>query len=572
MLVALGVAWVLITGLVARSDAVAIRNKLHQVQALVAAGDVQGAEEVAADIPALAARAHRLTTGPAWFLGSKVPYVGRPLEIARGTTVATNEVGHDGLGILLKVILNLNPATLRTNGHTINVAPLSAAAPKLKTVAAIVDKAVTGLERLPSSSWFAPINTLHSNIESTMKSVDGYVDAASRASDVLPAMLGADGPKRYFIGLQNEAEMRGVGGLPGAFAILVADHGTLTFTHFESDTVLLPAKTNQMIDTGLDFGADYDQAYGSSSPTSLYVNSNVSPNFPYAAKIWAAMWEKTTGQHVDGAIAVDPGVLANLLAATGPVKTSLGGVLTGNTVVSLVEQKEYAIFNNNTERKNFLVAVLKSVATTAVSGRPSAESLVRALSNSAEAHRVLVWSSDQSVEKVIEQTNYSGVIPTGSSRPFVGLVMNNSAAGKLDYYLKRSVSYQSTGCGSTRDVEVTIQLENDAPASGLPSYVTERLDSDRPANVKPGDNRALVDYYATDGAQLASVEVNGAVSAANVLEELGHPVYRIDMEMPRGTISTITLHLLEPGSKATPQIWYQPGVTPLAVTVNTQSC
>jgi hypothetical protein len=564
--------WIVITGLVARGDAVAIRNRLHQVQALVASGDAQGAEEVAADIPALAARAHRLTTGPAWFLGSEIPYLGRPLEIARGTTEATNAVGHDGLGILLKLIPNLDPATLRTNGHTINLSPLSADAPKLQTVAAIVDKAVARLDRVPSSSWFAPVNTLHANVEATLTSVDGYVDAAARASDVLPAMLGADGPKRYFIGLQNEAEMRGTGGLPGAFAILVADHGKLTFTHFESDTVLLPAKTHQLIDTGLDFGANYDQAYASSSPTSLYVNSNVSPNFPYAAQIWAAMWEKQTGQHIDGAIAVDPGVLANLLAATGPVTTSMGAVLTGNTVVSLVEQEEYAIFNNNTERKNFLVAVLKSVANAAISGRPAASSLVQALSNSAKAHRVLVWSSDQSVEKLIEETNYSGVIPTGSSRPFVGLVMNNSAAGKLDYYLKRSVAYQSTGCGSTRDVEVTISLENDAPASGLPSYVTERLDSDRPANVRPGDNRALVDYYATDGAQLASVEVNGVVSAANVLEELGHPVYRIDLEMPRGTISTITLHLIEPGSKAAPQIWYQPGVTPLNATVNTQSC
>ncbi|MCW2496260.1 DUF4012 domain-containing protein [Jatrophihabitans sp.] len=568
----MGILWIVVTGIVARNDAIAIRTRLHDVQVLVAAGDVQGAEQVAADIPALAKRAHRLTTGPAWFLGSEIPYFGTPLEIARGTTAATDELGSQGVSVLLKVILKLDPAKLRTNGHTIDLAPLAAAAPQLKTVAHVVDHAVKRLDGVPSSSWLTPVDSVHATMQTLLTSVDGYVNAAARASDVLPTMLGDDGPKRYFIGLQNEAEMRGTGGLPGAFAILVADHGKLTFTHFESDTALLPKATNQLVKTGLDFGTNYDLAYGTSNPTSLYVNSNVSPNFPYAAKIWAAMWEKQSGEHVDGAMAVDPGVLANLLAATGPVTTPSGVPLAGDSVVSLVEQKEYAIFNNNTARKDFLVSVLKSVADTAISGRPTAPALVRALTNSAKAHRVFVWSSDAAVEKVIGQTDYAGAIPTTSTRPFVGLVMNNAAAGKLDYYLNRSVTYQSTGCGSTRDVEVTIELKNGAPTSGLPSYVTDRLDADHPADVKPGDNRAIVDYYATPGAQLASAQINGAAATANVLSELGHPVYRLDLEMPRQTISTIKLHLVEPASKGSVDVWYQPGVNPESVTVDAQTC
>jgi len=98
-------------------------------------------------------------------------------------------------------------------------------------------------------------------------------------------MLGDHGPKRYFIGLQNEAEMRGTGGLPGTFAIMVADHGTIKFTHFKSDAALLPAASGGLIDTRLDFGSDYTSAYGAADPTKLFVNSNISPNFPYAAKI-----------------------------------------------------------------------------------------------------------------------------------------------------------------------------------------------------------------------------------------------------------------------------------------------
>jgi hypothetical protein len=359
-LLGFGLVWIAITGYVARSDAQQIRTRLNQVQSLVAAGDVQGAEQVAAKIPALAARAHRLTTGPAWFIASEVPYLGTPLKIARGTTSASDELGSRGISVLLKVALSIDPATLRTNGHTVDLAPLATAAPKLKIVAAAVHDALHTLQHTPSSSWFASVDGVRASLTSELTAVGGYVDAASRAAQVLPSMLGEDSPKRYFIGLQNEAEMRGTGGLPGAFAILVADHGQLTFTHFESDAALTPHATGSLVDTGLDFGAQYNLAYNTSSPTKLFENSNVSPNFPYAAQIWAAMWEKVSGEHVDGAMAMDPGVLANLLHATGPVRTAQGAVLNAQNVVALTEQQEYAIFNNNTTRRAFLVGVLKS--------------------------------------------------------------------------------------------------------------------------------------------------------------------------------------------------------------------
>ena len=64
--------------------------------------------------------------------------------------------------------------------------------------------------------------------------------------------------------------------------------GTITFSDFFGDAKLLPAADAQMIPTGLNFGTGYNQAYGASSPTSFIVNSNLSPNFPYAAQILGA--------------------------------------------------------------------------------------------------------------------------------------------------------------------------------------------------------------------------------------------------------------------------------------------
>jgi len=571
ILCGLGIVWIAITGYFARADAQQIRTRLHQVQQLVRAGDIKTAEKVAAKIPALAHRAHRLTTGPAWFLASEVPYIGTPLDIARGTTAATDELGTHGINVLLDVASQIDPEKLRTTGHSVNLAPLAAASGKLKIVSVAVHRAIKILDSTPNSSWFASVDAVHASMQGLLGSVAGYVDAASRASQVLPSMLGDDGPKRYFVGLQNEAEMRGTGGLPGSFAIMTADHGRVSFDHFESDQALTPHSTGSRVQTGLSFGQSYDDAYGASDPTQIFVNSNVSPNFPYAAQIWAAMWEKTTGEHIDGAIALHPGVLANLLQATGPIKTTEGITLNSQNVVSFTEQQEYAIFNNNTARRNFLVGVLKKVSTDAISGRASAASLVSAISLSAKQHRALVWTSDAADEKIIEETDYSGVIPQ-TNQAFIGLVMTNAAAGKLDYYLQRNVDYQSTGCGKTHDVLVSITLQNTAPPSGLPTYVTDRLDKNPPKNVKPGDNRSIVDYWATAGAQLESITINGAKAGAVVLDELGHRVFRIDQELPQGSTTTIVLHLAEPANADAPQVWYQPGVNAESVNVDTQNC
>ncbi len=41
-------------------------------------------------------------------------------------------------------------------------------------------------------------------------------------------MMGADGPRTYFMGFQTNAEARGTGGLLGGFGILRFDNGTAT--------------------------------------------------------------------------------------------------------------------------------------------------------------------------------------------------------------------------------------------------------------------------------------------------------------------------------------------------------
>jgi hypothetical protein len=277
-----------------------------------------------------------------------------------------------------------------------------------------------------------------------------------------------------------------------------------------------------------------------------------------------------SGQQVDGVLALDPTALSYFLAVTGPARLSGGGTISAANVVTLTQRDEYVLFDDNIKRKQFIVSVLRAASKKIISGSGSGLSIMQAASRSATEQRLLAWSADPHVESVLERSHFAGAIPRGS-HPFAGLVVNNAAAGKLDFYLTRSITYERTGCGPTRDSLVTIKLTNNAPAGGLPLYVVGRADHP-PPGAQPGDNHSIVDFYATAGSQLNSVTLNGRPSTAAVEHDLGHPIFRFDLEIPRGTTQTLALHLQEPAGKGATRIWRQPGVAPLVVQKYEQNC
>jgi hypothetical protein len=88
---------------------------------------------------------------------------------------------------------------------------------------------------------------------------------------------------------------------------------------------------------------------------------------------------------------------------------------------------------------------------------------------------------------------------------------------------------------------------------------------------KPGDNQLLVTVYVTAGAQLSSVLVNQNQSTAHVGIENGHPVYTVQVPVPRGSTQDVVFNLTEPGS-GVPTIRVQPMVNPMTAKASSVSC
>jgi hypothetical protein len=564
-LVLLAGIWIVVTGLLARSQLQSVRAEVHQLRSQLTGGDLAAAQKTLSALQSHAHHARLLTAGPVWAVAAAIPDGGEPLHTIRVITASTDRLASSALPTLIDTRRNLDPSKLRRSDGSVDIGRIAAAAPALDRATSELSGATDALTDATPHTWLASADHARADLLGELQRLDGPVRAADIATHVAPPMLGANGTQRYFVGFQNDAESRGTGGLPGAFGILQVSHGKAHFERFENDSRL------GTVPTGLDFGADYDQLYQGAATTSLYVNSNLSPHFPYAAQIWTAMWRKVSGQRLDGAIAVDPTALSYLLGVTGPVKLPDGSQIDSGNVVAQTESQVYARFRSDTAgRKQYLLDVARAVGRDVVALHGSASSLVKAAARAAGERRLLVWSAQPALETQLMRTSLAGAIPSGK-RPYAGLAVVNEAGNKLDYYLDRSLRWQRSGCGRTQTVTATITLTNNAPATGLPAYVMER--NDRPTYpVKPGDNRLDVYYFATQDAVLESVTVDGRPAATGSGLAFGHPVYVLTLEMPRGVARTIVLRMSEPGDPRSPTILNQPLVRPLTVAVDDARC
>lgn len=564
-IVAVGIVWIVVTGLLARARLESVRSEIGRLRAAVVAGDLPTAQRLGERIAEQAASAHALTGGPAWWVAANIPVLGSPLQTARTIAGAADQVGSGALPGVLRLVDEVSHA--RT-GSRIDLTKLAAATPGLDRAAAATTRATAQVEE-SDGSWLGPVSSARTSLLGKLRSLDGDLRGADRALRLVVPMLGADRPQRYFIGFLNEAESRGLGGIPGAFAIATADHGSVHFQQFGTDADLKHVRAQ------VDLGPDFDARYGGSDPTGILANSDLSPDFRYAATIWADLWFQKTGQRIDGALAIDPTALGYLLDVTGPARLKDGSEVSAGNVVALTEQQQYTRFpgtslKENAQRKAYLVAIARAVSSRLTSGG-SPHALAHALVRAAAERRLVVWSADARREASIVHAGWGGALPDRAGSPVTGFVVNNAAGDKLDFYLDRAMSYVRTDCGAGATATATLRLTNAAPASGLPGYVTARADQP-PPGARLGDNALLVTYYATPGAMITGVAVDGKPVTVATPPERGLPTATVTLELPRAQVRTMTVTIREPRATGPVQVLEQPLVRPAHVSVRAPTC
>ncbi|MEU0481194.1 DUF4012 domain-containing protein [Streptosporangium sp. NPDC006013] len=554
---ALGLAggWSVHLGMRVRDHLEAARGALVQLRAVVGAGDPRPLTEALAEARRHAVEARRLTEGPDWWVIAHTPIVGNAATTVRGLAGATAELTDVLAGVReaadpLLTIRTRSPGDLRHQ-----LVALDAATPALDDGVTRLGRVLAHLAAAPDSTGLGRLDEARDTALGEIGRLRGLLRDAADAAALLPPMLGRDGPRRYFLAFQTNAEARGTGGLVGAFGILRADRGRVSVERLSANNGLAASPVPVA-----DHGQDFLGRYGTSATRMLSV-SNLSPHFPYAAATWTGLWERQAGGRLDGAIATDPVGLAHLLRVIGPVSLPGGSEVTAENVVDLTEREAYARYPDPAARKRFLIEIAGAVSEALPTSLVDPTRLLPALSGMVSERRIQIWSRHEAEQRRLARTPVGGVLPS-SPGPFAGLVVNNSAGGKLDYYLERSLDYELGPCrGGLRSSTVRIRLTNDVPGGTLPSYVTGRLDSPRSGHT-PGSNLLWVSLYGGLSARMTAVRLDGDQVKVIRETERSHPVYSALLEFAPGQSRRLEFDFTELASDDPPLVPVQPLVRP----------
>jgi Protein of unknown function (DUF4012) len=532
----------------ARSDAQQARNALSK-------GNIDDATRWVDAAQSDARQAQDATHSLPWNIASVVPWLGSPFKTGKQISDVVSGLASEILRPSVDVGIALSPDHLLASDGRVDIQLLRDKAPNLDEISTAATKLEAQAKAISDPAYLSAIRDARSALQTQTSDLAGLLENTALAGRLAPSMMGADGPRTYFIGFQTNAEARATGGLLGGFGILRFDNGSATV-----DTLGRNSQLDKRF-TPLDLGTEFTIQYGFADPTTDFRNSNVSSHFPYAAQIWKSMWEQQSGQKVDGVISIDPVALSYILGAVGPVTLADGETITKDNVVELTESTTYIRFaDDNNTRKQYLQDVASAVVRKMTGHLDSPRQLLDALGKSVSEGRIAVWSASAAEQKLLEQTSLAHIVPDDPA-PYASVIVNNLGGNKLDYYLTREIEYSAGACDSaTRKTAVTVRLTNNVPDTPLPDYVigTSGLDQFQEVDIPKASNATSVTLLATKGATLTGVYVNGMKTRAFGGIERGHPIYEVQLALLRGEPVVVRFELTEPTTPGAARVPIQP--------------
>ncbi|MDR6555727.1 hypothetical protein J2809_000058 [Arthrobacter pascens] len=477
---------------------------------------------------------------PIWTLAGAIPGFGHNFSAVSEIARSADDVVTGTAQPLLKVISSLDWESLKPINGKLNIEPLRASSPTIVSAANTLDLTHSRLVALQSGNLVPSVAVPLDNATSELSELRATLDTAASVSKVLPTMMGASEPRNYLVLVQNNAEIRATGGLPGALAVLRVDNGSIQLTDQSSGSAI--GKFQPPVDV------DPEQTQIFTSRLGTYISDvNLTPDFPTAASSAKKMWESRHKASIDGVIALDPMVLAHLLEATGPMKltgaalpvgTDLPTDLTAKNVVQTLLSDVYSKLANNTAQDEYFAVVTREVFSGLTSGRASGKNLIEALTKSADENRLFIWSDHADEQKILAGTALGG----STSGPSVGgatfgAYFNDGTGAKMDFYVKRTVQLiQECPVDGYARVKVRVTVSNEAPldaATALPTLVT----GGGLYGVPPGSVQTNVVAYGPAQAQIETVHQDRVKTAFGS---------QLDGERPVGTLTT----RLKPGQKS----------------------
>jgi hypothetical protein len=411
-------------------------------------------------------------------------------------------------------------------------APVAGSAVALVTARARVDQI--------SSPWLLrpvarPLADFGRQIDRTLPEAE----LASQGLAVSPAILGADGTRRYLVLFTTPSETRFLGGFVGAYGILTAEHGKLTFA--ESGPIGELNTAGGAANRTLDPDSEFMVRYARYHPAKYLQNLTAGPDLPEDAAIARLLYHQMTGQDIDGLIVADPYGMAALLKLTGPVTVDgLAAPLTSDDAAAYLLKDQYLQFGGvNDERKDKLrLAARATFDALTQRSLPSLREVGDDLGPAMRQGRLSFTVFDPAEQAFLDALGSTGRMVMTSGHDYLSVRTSNAQANKIDSFLHRSVDYDAKVSPGSGEVQATarVALTNSAPTSGLSDYIIGN-DHGRPR----GTTAMYLSLYTP--LTVTGTTIDGAPVGVEPQHELGSPVYSLLVTVPPGATVTVEFTL-----------------------------
>ncbi|KIA71907.1 hypothetical protein ANMWB30_34250 [Arthrobacter sp. MWB30] len=473
-------AWLGSRAMIVKAELQAAMNAVPELKKAIASDDTDGAATAVKSMVSHTSSAREATSDPVWRFASVLPFVGSNFAAASEVTTTADDVAQLGAVPLVAAYQSLDWKSLTPTSAGMDLQPLKTAAPKVQSAAHTIRESVERLNDIDASTLLPQVSEPLVEAREQLASLQLNLDSAADAARLAPDMLGVDTPRKYLLLMQNNAESRATGGIPGALAVLRVDKGKLQLDSQTSATALgafVPP-----------VGVDDEQRTIYSARIGKFMQDvNLTPDFATSASTAVAMWEKSTGEKLDGALSLDPVALSFILDATGPVQITdptvkeigrdLPTQLTGKNVVQTLLSDAYAKIPVPKLQDVYFAGAAHEVFGALSSGKTDAKKLLDAISKGVAERRILLWSNIPSEQQTIAKYDLAGMVTGPSVAPAeFGVYFNDGTGAKMDYWAKRTVQVVSSCTrDGYREVTVRVTSTNTAPldaATSLPAYVT----------------------------------------------------------------------------------------------------
>ena len=534
----IGVGILMVLGVSAFAwDGVQIRAAARELE-VHAAGAKQALTDqdtaaLVAEVAAVDAAARQFaehTSGPHWAVAGSIPWVKDqtlPLERAGDVVLALSE----GTLVPLSKLDGLDAVgAVSLEGERIDPTALDPFRETLTSALVVVDEQLLALAVVDLSHTVDAVRAPLIGLKADLRSLREIVEGGAVASQLLPPMLGADGPRTYVVAVQNNAEPRSTGGIPGALLGLTVDDGRFAIASYVAADQLYDGRDVAPL-------TDDELALYTSRMAQYPQDTNFSPDYPRTAALLAAFWERETGTAPDGVISIDPVALGYMLSDMEPLDVN-GVRLTGANLSEVLLRDSYLLFPDPDQQDVFFAAASRALFARIFES--DSQSVFAGMERASGEHRLMVWSARPEEQGLLEDTGIAGDFL--ARRDSLGIFLNDGSGSKIGYYVEPHYAVVNRVCpegklaGSTVTVTLTQTFAGDVDA--LPQYV-----SGDGVYVPFGEFHANLVLYPPVGMGVSSFTRDGTPDGVNPGLHDGRTVAQVRVSLKPGESTTLRFDL-----------------------------